>query len=157
MIKNLERRTHAPEISVSTRPVGAKSGCDGGAYFIGDLKMRIKLFSVTRDDCEWQTFRSGGKGGQNQNKVETGVRVVHRPSGSVGECRETRSQHQNKVTAFIRMAKSEKFQKWAKIHAAELMGKIDRTQIKKNVEIAMSPENLKIEVGDGKKWILLED
>lgn len=33
---------------------------------------RQLLFSVTRDDCDWQTFRAGGKGGQNQNKVSSG-------------------------------------------------------------------------------------
>ena len=53
------------------------------------------LFSVTRDDCNWQTFRSGGPGGQHQNKVESGVRCVHRASGAVGESRSERSQYVN--------------------------------------------------------------
>lgn len=49
-------------------------------------------FSVTIKDCTVQTFRSGGKGGQNQNKRDTGVRIIHRPSGAVGESRQHRTQ-----------------------------------------------------------------
>lgn len=62
------------------------------------------MFSVTLKDCELQTFKSGGKGGQNQNKRETGVRIIHHPSGARGEARDERSQLQNKKLAFRRMA-----------------------------------------------------
>jgi peptide chain release factor 2 len=48
-------------------------------------------------ECEVETFRSGGPGGQHVNKVETGVRLTHRPSGLVVSCREERSQHRNKM------------------------------------------------------------
>lgn len=65
---------------------------------------RELIFSVTLKDCEQQTFRSGGKGGQNQNKRETGVRIIHHPSGARGEARDERSQLQNKKLAFRRMA-----------------------------------------------------
>ena len=47
-------------------------------------------------ECEVETFRSGGPGGQHVNKVETGVRLTHKPSGVVVTCREERSQHRNK-------------------------------------------------------------
>jgi protein subunit release factor B len=47
-------------------------------------------------ECEAETFRSGGPGGQHVNKVETGVRLRHVPSGIVVTCREERSQHRNK-------------------------------------------------------------
>lgn len=62
------------------------------------------MFSVTMKDCELQTFRCGGKGGQNQNKRDTGVRIIHHPSGARGEARDERSQLQNKRLAFKRMA-----------------------------------------------------
>lgn len=68
-----------------------------------------RVLSVTLADCRVDTFRSGGKGGQNQNKRETGVRIVHEPSGAVGESREERSQLQNKRTAFKRMAAHPRF------------------------------------------------
>lgn len=79
--------------------------------------MRHKVFSVTIKDCDVQSFCAGGKGGQHQNKTETGIRIVHRPSGAVGESRETRSQLTNKRAAFTRMAQSKKFQDWAKQQA----------------------------------------
>lgn len=70
---------------------------------------RHRVFTVTIKDCRVDTFRAGGKGGQNQNKRNTGVRVVHPPSGAVGEARDERSQLQNKQLAFRRMAETSKF------------------------------------------------
>ena len=50
-------------------------------------------------ECRVDTFRSGGKGGQHQNKVESGVRLTHRPTGLVATSRRHRSQHRNREEA----------------------------------------------------------
>jgi protein subunit release factor B len=105
--------------------------------------MKEKLFSLTKKDFEIQTFRSGGKGGQHQNKVESGVRIVHRESGAVGESREQRSQLQNKKTAFIRLTEHPKFKVWIQKRVYEI---IEKETIDEKVEEAVKSENLKIEV-----------
>jgi protein subunit release factor B len=105
--------------------------------------MKKLLFSITKDDCVFQTFRSGGKGGQNQNKVESGVRVIHPPSGAIGESREHRDQLQNKRSAFRRMAETKEFIAWHRIQAAARMQGI--VDIDRMVEKLMAPENLKVE------------
>lgn len=55
-------------------------------------------------DCDIDFFIASGPGGQNRNKVETGVRLTHRPSGIVVTATERRSQLQNREAAFARMA-----------------------------------------------------
>ena len=111
--------------------------------------MKTKLFSVGIKDCRIDTFRSGGKGGQNQNKRDTGVRITHEPSGAVAESREERSQLLNKRRAFIKMAQTKEFQHWNKITAAKLMG---QETLEDRVERLMQPQNLLIEVCEQGMW-----
>lgn len=101
------------------------------------------IVSVNIKDCDVQTFRAGGKGGQNQNKRDTGVRIRHRASGAVGESRDNRTQLANKRAAFRRMAESDVFQAWIRVQHAKATGAIEAA-----VDEAMRPENLDIEFYD---------
>jgi protein subunit release factor B len=108
------------------------------------------LFSVTIHDCKVQTFRSGGPGGQHQNKTESGVRIIHEPSGARGESREERSQLQNKKIAFRRMAQTPQFKWWVEQERRRLEGEMS---IEEAVAESMTPDKIKVEVQKNGLWV----
>lgn len=100
------------------------------------------------------TFTVGGHGGSGKDTSNTGVRITHLASGAVGECREERSQLQNKRTAFRRMGESKTFQTWARLTAVLQSGQKTPEEW---VEEQMKPENIRIEVKDDKgRWTIGE-
>jgi len=104
--------------------------------------------TVTLKDCRVDTFRAGGKGGQNQNKRDTGVRIIHEPSGAVGEARDERSQLQNKKLAFRRMVNDPKFALWVRMQSGY------EAKAQAWVSKMMDEKYIKTEVHDEKgRWV----
>ena len=116
---------------------------------------RQLVLSVTLDDCEVQHFRSGGAGGQNQNKRDTGTRIIHHPSGARGESREQRSQLQNTKTAFRRMAGTPAFRWWVEQQSLRIRG--EETAEQAVAASIADPANLLVEVRGRGGWVRMPD
>lgn len=74
-------------------------------WFVGVHYLALPSETPTLDenDIVFATMRAGGPGGQHQNKTESAVRAIHKPSGLVAEARDGRSQHHNKTIAIERI------------------------------------------------------
>jgi protein subunit release factor B len=113
---------------------------------------RKPFLRITKDDLTIQTFAAGGPGGQHQNKTATGVRIIHEPSGARGECRTSRSQLDNKRTAFRLMCADPKLMLWVKFQMAMKDGILAEAEAYAEREIN-NPAHISVEVQRDGKWV----
>jgi protein subunit release factor A len=103
------------------------------------------LFSINQSEFTFQTFCTGGAGGQHRNAKQNGVRCIHNASNARAEHRDGRDQRKNKEEAFRKCAATPQFKAW---HAAEVMRRLGKLrEVDEAVERQMQSENIRVEYG----------
>lgn len=105
--------------------------------------MKQLLFSLTSRDFEFQTFCTGGNGGQHRNAKQNGVRCIHPESGARAEHRDGRDQRKNKEEAFRKCVETAQFKAWHKTETLRRLGKL--REIDRIVDEQMRPENIRVD------------
>lgn len=106
-----------------------------------NAKERVTILSLK--DLDVSYFCGSGAGGQARNKVASGVQLRHEESGAMGRASDSRSQHDNKVSAFKRLMADPRMKLWLARRTQEIrMGETVEAQIAKET----TAENLKYEI-----------
>lgn len=111
-----------------------------------------KVTILSRKDLDISYFVGPGDGGQKKQKTSSGVLIIHRETGAMGRCCDSRSQEQNKRKAFLRLIDSPKMKHWISGKIYEMrMGESMEEKVNREVEKMMTLENLIIETYIPKK------
>lgn len=113
-------------------------------------KSRKLLFSVGAADCDWSYTKGSGAGGQKRNKTSSAVHCTHRASSAHAYSEASRSQHDNKRDAFLKMIETSEYKRWHRQEVYRLTGVLD--DIEERVQQELSSQNLKFEVKEDGKW-----
>lgn len=110
----------------------------------------VKINLASRKDFDVSYFCGSGAGGQARNKVASGVQIIHRESGAIGRASDSRSQADNKVSAFKRLRETPQFKFWLnrKLYEIRQQETIEETVAKETTDA-----NLKYEIKNAKgQW-----
>lgn len=110
-------------------------------------KEKKLLFSLTASDFEFQTFCTGGAGGQHRNAKQNGVRCIHTASGARAEHRDGRDQYRNRQEAFKKCAETPVFKAWHRTEVSRQLGHLK--DLDKRVDEMMAEHLLKVETFEG--------
>lgn len=92
---------------------------------------KVEAKAYNEKEVRFETFRCGGKGGQHVNKVETGVRAVHIPTGLAAESREARSQHMNRGIALSRLCNMIATGNMENAEKAKALNRLEHTRLER--------------------------
>jgi protein subunit release factor B len=110
-----------------------------------------RIAIVSKKDLEISYFVGSGDGGQNRQKNSTGVQIIHRESGAMGRCSETRSQFQNRKRAFENLCRSPKMRLWI---SRKLMEIRTGKTLEERVDEQMQSKHLRVQIKDPEgRWV----
>ncbi len=114
-----------------------------------DNRQKIRIASAKDFDVSY--FCGSGAGGQARNKVASGVQIIHRETGALGRASDSRSQADNKKSAFARLLATPKMKFWL---AAQVFQVRQGESLEQSIERDTLPGNLKFEIKNSMgQWI----
>lgn len=107
------------------------------------------LISLTAADFEWSYTKGTGAGGQKRNKTSSAVHCHHQASGAHGYSEDSRSQHDNRRTAFERCVETDRFKEWLRLETMRRSGQLAQIE----AEVEQQLRKVKVEVQHEGRWV----